>query len=535
MEGAQYQPAWSADGKKLAFVSIDPQDRRSSIWIQAAGEVRPRLLISGSGEYSSPAWSPDGKSLAYIHSHQDSTEIVIFSLAASTSRRLTTLFPHRYGLDYRRLDWSPDSSLLAVDDKANETDPLSLYLVHTNDGEKLRLTYPNMDIIGDVAPRFSPDGTHVAFIRVKYQFVNDVFELPVTGGDTRRLTKQSHTLDDVDWETNDSLVFSGRLDNEFRFWRKDLRNPASSAILASAVGSDLPLQFSISRRSGQLAFSAYGADLNIWALDLTKLPSAPEFQRSIISTPGQDLEPSLSPDGTRMAYRSDFSGKLQLWVSQRDGTGAVPINTEKVRPSVYCWARDGKSLIFGSSSEPGLFEVSLTSEYPLRRIPTYLPLNHPACSVDGKSVFAVNRNFLYRVSLPDGAVEKITDQGGAPIVQSRDGRYLYFAQGRMDSTISRLDLLTKKQTIIVDSVMPGYSDSWVVTSKGILFLKEESGPVIKFHSFATGKETTVAEVNWGLPPVGLSGFALSPDERTLFLVRADPVSANIQATSLTSQ
>jgi hypothetical protein len=66
------------------------------------------------------------------------TEIVIFSLADSVSRRLTTLFPHRYGLDYRHLDWSPDSRLLAVDDKANESDPLSLNLVHVNDGEKLR-------------------------------------------------------------------------------------------------------------------------------------------------------------------------------------------------------------------------------------------------------------------------------------------------------------------------------------------------------------------------------------------------------------
>ena len=211
------------------------------------------------------------------------------------------------------------------------------------------------------------------------------------------------------------------------------------------------------------------------------------------------------------------------------------MNTEKIRPSVYCWARNGKSLIFGSPSERGLFEVSLISEYPLRRIPTDLPLSHPTCSVDGKSVFAINRNFLYRVSLSDGAVEKITDQGGAPIVQSRDGRYLYFAQGLMDSTISRLDLLTQKQVIVVSSVMPGYADSWIVTSKGILFLKEKSGPVIEFHSFATGKETTIAEVNWALPPVGLSGFSLSPDERTLFLIRADPVSANVQAASLTAQ
>jgi Tol biopolymer transport system component/DNA-binding winged helix-turn-helix (wHTH) protein len=535
LEGAQYQPVWSADGKKLAFIASVPRDRGSSIWIQSAGEVRPRQAISGGGQFSSPAWSPDGNSLAFIHFQQDVAEIVVFSLTDATSRRLTTLFPHRYGLDSRHLDWSPDGDLLVVDDKANESDPLSLYLVHINDGEKLRLTYPNMDIIGDVAPRFSPDGTRVAFIRMKYQFVNDVFVLPVTGGEARRLTDQSHLLGDVDWQTNDSLVFSGKLDNEFRFWRQDLGNPASSAVLASAVGTDLPLQFSISRQSGQLAFSAYGPDLNIWALDLTKLPSARELWSSIISTPGQDIEPSLSPDGTKMAFRSDDSGQMQLWVGKRDGTGALRVDTATVTPSVYCWAHDGRSLIFASATAPVLFEVSLTSQNKLRRIPSDLPLSHPSCSVDGKSVFAINRNFLYRVSLSNGAVEKITNQGGAPIVQSRDGRYLYFAQGRMDSTISRLDLLTRQQTVVVASLMPGYSDCWVVTSKGILFLGMESEPVIKFHSFATGEETTLAEVRGGLPPVGLSGFSVSPDERTLFLVRADPVSTNIQATNLSAR
>lgn len=532
MEGAQYQPVWSGDGQKLAFIASSPRDASSSIWIQSAGEVRPRQVLSGAGQFSSPAWSPDGKALAFIHFQLDAAEIVIFSLADSTSRRLTTLFPHRYGLDYRHLCWSPDGRLLAVDDKANESDPLSLYLVHINNGEKLRLTYPNMDIIGDVAPRFSPDGSRVAFIRVKYQFVNDVFVLPVTGGEARRLTDRSHLLDDVDWQTNDSLVFSGKLDDAFRFWRLDLRDPASRAMLASAVGTDLPLQFSISRQSSQVAFSAYGPNLNIWALDLTRMSSERELWRSIISTPGQDIEPSLSPDSTKMAFRSDASGQMQLWVGQHDATGTLRVDTGPTIPSVYCWAHDGKSLIFASSTTPGLFEVSLTSQHALRQIPTNPTLNHPACSADGKSVFAVNRNFLYRVSLPDGAAEKLTDQGGYPIVPSKDGRYLYFAKGRMDSTISRLDLQTRQQRVVVTSLMPGYSDCWGLTSKGILFLTMEARPVIKFHSFATGKETTLTEIIGALPPVGLSGFSISPDERTLFVVRADRVSANIQATSL---
>ena len=170
MEGRQYQPSWSPDGSKLAFVDEPPVGENSAIYVQASGDVKPRQLISGGGSVSSPVWSPDGSSLAYIQTTQDTAEIQIFSFHDTVSRKLTSLFPHRYGLNYRRLDWSPDGSFLVVDDKIDDTDPLSLYLVHVSDGKKLKLTYPNMDIIGDVAPRFSPDGTQVAFIRVKYQF-----------------------------------------------------------------------------------------------------------------------------------------------------------------------------------------------------------------------------------------------------------------------------------------------------------------------------------------------------------------------------
>ena len=532
MEGSQYQPSWSPDGRKLAFVEALPNDGGSSIYVQVAGDVKPQRLILGSASVSSPVWSPDGDRLAYIQTTRDAAEIRIFSLEDSVTRKVATLFPHCYGLDYRRLDWSPDGSLLVVDDKMSDADPFSLYLVHVSDGKKLRLTYPNMDIIGDVAPRFSPDGTRVGFIRVKYQFQEGLFVVPVAGGEIRQLTDEAHLLSDVEWQTNDSLVFNGKLDGEFRFWRRDIQVPNTRATLVSAIGTDMPAQFSIFRRTGQMAFSAHGTDLNIWSIDMVKPSAASASWTSIISTPDQDLEPSISPDGSKMAFRSDQGGHIGLWVSRRDGTGASLVDTGAMRPSVYCWERNGHALVFSPQLHAGLFEASVSAQHEPRRI-TDLPLSHPACSVDGKSVFAINNNFVYQISILDGSAKMITDDGGAPIVQSADGRYLYLAHGRMDSIISRLDLTTEKQSVVVDSLAQGYSESWAVTARGIVFLKmEPDGPVIAFHEFATGRETTLTAFKGGLPPVGLSQFAISPDERTLFVVRADPVFAYIQSAYL---
>jgi dipeptidyl aminopeptidase/acylaminoacyl peptidase len=64
-------PAWSPDGRSLAFVSNRTADadanQDSDIFVvSAAGPETPRRLPSGPGTDGAPAWSPDGKVLAYV-------------------------------------------------------------------------------------------------------------------------------------------------------------------------------------------------------------------------------------------------------------------------------------------------------------------------------------------------------------------------------------------------------------------------------------------------------------------------------------
>jgi imidazolonepropionase-like amidohydrolase len=77
-----YDVAISPDGRMIAFGLL------GRIWLLPAGGGDARQLTSGNGWDHHPAWSPDGRHLAYVHDASAASEIVLHTFATGTSRTL---------------------------------------------------------------------------------------------------------------------------------------------------------------------------------------------------------------------------------------------------------------------------------------------------------------------------------------------------------------------------------------------------------------------------------------------------------------
>lgn len=80
-------PAWSPDGRKLAYVSFEQGN--SAIYVQDVSTGARELISSGRGINGAPAFSPDGRKMALTLSRSGNPEIYVRDMATGRTEQLT--------------------------------------------------------------------------------------------------------------------------------------------------------------------------------------------------------------------------------------------------------------------------------------------------------------------------------------------------------------------------------------------------------------------------------------------------------------
>jgi TolB protein len=185
-------PAWSPDGKRIAYVSFE--NKKPVVYSHSLLEGRRQVVANFKGSNSAPAWAPDGRSLVVSLSRDGGSQLFAINADGSGARRLTV----SGGIDTEPF-FTPDGQwLYFTSDRGGSP---QIYRMPATGGEAQRVTF---DGSYNVSPRVSPDGRMLAYIARSNTGKFQVATLDLT-------TRQVQILTDSDRDESPSFAPNGRM------------------------------------------------------------------------------------------------------------------------------------------------------------------------------------------------------------------------------------------------------------------------------------------------------------------------------------
>ncbi|MEO8835835.1 MAG: Tol-Pal system beta propeller repeat protein TolB [Caldimonas sp.] len=186
-------PAWSPNGKELAYVSFERQ--KAVVFVHNVASGQRRAIADFRGSNSAPAWAPDGEHLAVTLSREGGSQLYSIGRNGGDPRRLASSpaidTEAEYSADGRYLYFTSDRGGAP-----------QIYRMPASGGSAERVTFSGGY---NISPTVSPDGRTLAYIaRSGNAFRLSVLDLATPGA-------QPVTISDTSNDEHPSFAPNGRL------------------------------------------------------------------------------------------------------------------------------------------------------------------------------------------------------------------------------------------------------------------------------------------------------------------------------------
>ena len=528
--GRQVTPAFSPDGKQVAFAWNGEKEDNFDIYVKLLDAGSPLRLTSNPADETNPAWSPDGRYIAFCRYVSDRVEIWMVPALGGAERKLGE------SEECGGLSWSPDGKFLALVDRNQPQASFAIFLLTIETGEERTVTTPPKEDAGDLHPHLSPNGKYLAFSRSHATLSGDVYVLPVAESgvpvaEPRRVTFQDQQVFDLDWTPDGrTIVYASGPVGSASLWVV----PASGGTprLAGLAGENA-YSLSLSRAGNRLVYQREAWDSNIWRIPGPNLPQSKSEPLKFIASTQVDEEPQFSPDGKRIAFTSSRSGNHEIWVCDQEGRNPVQL-TSSNGPQLGSprWSPDSRWIAF-DSPKAGTSDIYVVSANggQARRLTTG-PTNsvRPSWSRDGRWIyFGSNRSGasqIWKQPVAGGIAVQVTRSGGEEAFESPDGKFVYWAKLGVPG-IWRVPVEGGEET----QVMQQSTESlWALFDRGICFfdVSNSAGPVLKLYSFATHQAALLRQFSKDTRvDTESTTLSVSPDGRWILYTQYDHAGSDL--------
>ncbi len=386
--------ALAPDGLAVAFVAHD------SLFAKTVDGSAIRLITVGA-QMHSPAWSPDGKRIAFVLGN---TQYV-----SARDRSLGNLAPSSVhvvaangGTSVQVTDehyvnvspaWTAAGDLLYVSDREGSRDVYQVKLSNSGvaAGVPVRLT-TGLNVLGI---GMSLDGSHLAYS--SFAETSNVWSLPVTTGglsvsQARPETEGNQTIENVDVSPDGQwLAYSSNVAGVTQVYRLHLGHGAAEPqqLTTDSVGS---FWAAWSPDGKQIAFHSFHGDRR----QIFVVPTDGGQSAAVTDGTEDTRSPEWSPDGQRLVMLANWGTHPTLRIIRRISGGRwstpqqlpVVVGTDTLAAGLAVWSPDGKTL--ACACGPGGLVILPADGGPAHRLPSTFSTQgwaFPQWSADGRTLF----------------------------------------------------------------------------------------------------------------------------------------------------
>jgi Tol biopolymer transport system component len=541
-QGSALCPSFSPEGERLAFSWDGEKGDNFDIYFKQIGLASLSRLTTDPRPDLSPAWSPDGRTIAYLRlTTQEKADLVLIpSTTHGPERRIAeTTAHHELYSRVRFLSWSPDGKwIVAPDTLGGSGNVPGLCLISVRSGEKRRLTQPPA-WNDDLSPAIAPDMRHLVFARYTGPGVSDLYAVDLSSelqptGEPKRLTFYDQQTSSPAWTRNGRIVLFTRYSTRGSpsIWRMPF--PISGHPEPVHISNDDARSLAVSSEGSRVVYARETENDGLWRIEMPGSPlwmarSAP--CKPWITSSRQESTPQFSPDGQHVAFQSSRSGWSEIWIAERDGSHPRQLTNLKAAVAGFPhWSPDGTKIVFHvrERSQARLVVQDVQGGRPRSLTAGYGNDYSPSWSHDGGWIYFCSERSggdqIWRISAEGGLATQITTHGGWDPTESPDGKFLFYTKYKQNG-VWRIPLSGGKERQLVSNVA-GLGSAYAVGRQGIYFVASPSGSIqqqLGFFNFAAEEVTWIAKV-----PRSLAlGLAISPDERMLLYSQMDHLSSDL--------
>jgi serine/threonine protein kinase len=309
----QLSPAWSPDGRSVAYVATVDEVRE--LFVKSVDADVPTRLTQSGSDCRSPVWSPDGARIYYVSKQQ------LWSVGAAGGQ------PQLMLEDVSTAAVAADGTIAFLRGVGGKQ---TLWIAPASGarapyrGAPFPEAFTRSNSIG-----FSRDGSKIAVLVEHQSGAALTFELwiiPYPEGTPRRALGpfQSPTspfdMGRISWMPDNRHVILQNTPPDEQNWHLHSIDTDTGASQILTSGTSAEWTPAVSPDGRRIAFASGVPDFDIVQVSIDS-----GEMRPVLSTGRNETSPTWSPTGTRFAYLTNVRGRSEVWLHSTQDDSSVPI------------------------------------------------------------------------------------------------------------------------------------------------------------------------------------------------------------------